>query len=278
LADPAGAADRTASGARGAPRGYGTPDDQVDIEARRLQALTDSRDGRTFRLLDRIGVEPGWSCLEVGAGTGSVSRALAERVGPRGRVCSVDKDLRFHHAMPTNVEIRELDLVADPLPEGPFDLVHARAVLQHIPERDAVLDRLVAALKPGGHLLVEDGDMRAFAAQPLPEPFGTVHRLLAEGTATPWRDPNFGSRLLDAVIRRGLVDIGLDGSTGLMRPGRPSGEWWLLVIDRVLPRLVESSVLTAEQSDECRRQMRDPDLVLLGPLMLGVWGRRRGDG
>ncbi len=257
--------------------GYGTPDEDVEIERERLKALTDSRDRRTLRLVDRIGIRSGWACLEVGAGSGTISRALAERVGDDGRVLSVDKDLRFHQVSPPNVEVREMDLVVDELPEHTFDFVHARAVLQHIPERDTVFERLAATVRPGGHLLVEDSDMRAFAEQPLPEPFGTVHRLLARGTVSPWRDPNFGSRLLDCFSRVGLSEIGLDGAAGLMRPNHPSGEWWFLVLDRAIPRLVDGGAITEEEADGCRRQMREPDRLLLGPLMLSVWGRRPDD-
>src|SRR5437764_5658736 len=105
-------------------------------------------DGKTLAVLDRIGVQPGWRCLEVGAGAGTVSRALADRVGADGSVWSVDIDLRFHDAMPANVDVKQLDVVRDDLPPSHFDVVHARAVLQHIPEREHVLDRLLAALRP----------------------------------------------------------------------------------------------------------------------------------
>ncbi|HXX90578.1 MAG TPA: class I SAM-dependent methyltransferase [Acidimicrobiales bacterium] len=254
--------------------GYGVPDAEVQVESERLRALTSARDRRTFRVIDRIGIGAGAVCLEVGAGSGTISRGLAERAGAGGRVWSVDKDLRFHEEMPPNVEVKELDLVTDDLPGGHFDFVHARAVLQHIPERDDVFRRLATATKPGGWLLVEDSDMRAFAEQPLPQPFGTVHRILATDTLTPWRDPNFGTRLLACFTQAGFEDVGMDGAAGLMQPGRPSGEWWLLAVDRVLPRLVESSMVTAEQAEACRSQMRDEGLVMVGPLMLAVWGRR----
>jgi SAM-dependent methyltransferase len=253
---------------------YEVPDDEVAVEQERLRHLGGTRDRRTFRIIDRIGISEGSTCLEVGAGAGTVSRGLAERVGPQGTVWSIDQDLRFHDAMPANVDIRQLDLVSDTIPESSFDFIHARAVLQHIPEREAVLDRLVVAVKPGGWLLVEDSDMRAFAEQPLPEPFATVHRILASGAGTPWRDPHYGTRLVAHFGERSMLDIGVDGATGLMRPGESSGEWWFLAIDRVLPHLVEASTITAAQADRCREQMRAPDLVMLGPLMLGVWGRR----
>lgn len=50
------------------------------------------------------------------------------------------------------------DIVKDPLPAHSFDLIHARLVLAHLPARDQVLPRLVASLRPGGWLVVEDFD------------------------------------------------------------------------------------------------------------------------
>jgi len=257
--------------------GYEIAEEDVGLETKRLAALTATRDRRTFRVIDRVGIAPGSLCLEVGAGSGTVSRGLAERVGPEGRVWSVDKDLRFHGEMPGNVEVRQLDLVTDDLPDGYFDFVHARAVLQHIPARDEVFGRLAASTKVGGHLVVEDSDMRAFAEQPLPEPFGTIHRLLASGESTPWRDPNFGSRLVALFTGAGFGDLGLDGATGLMRPNHASGEWWFIGLDRALDSFVGAGTITPGQAEECRGQMRDSALVMLGPLMVAVWGTRTVD-
>src|SRR3984957_7341132 len=90
---------------------------------------------------------------------------LATRVGPRGHVLPTDINLAWAaNAAAPNVTIVEHDVAADPPPGGPFDLVHARLVLVHVPERDAALVNMVSALRPGGILLVEDADP---ALQPL---------------------------------------------------------------------------------------------------------------
>jgi trans-aconitate methyltransferase len=54
--------------------------------------------------------------------------------------------------------VRLHNIVTDPLPEASFDLIHARLVLVHLPEREKVLARLMAALKPGGWLVDEEFD------------------------------------------------------------------------------------------------------------------------
>jgi ubiquinone/menaquinone biosynthesis C-methylase UbiE len=131
----------------------------VDDQRARLEAAEDLMDDGTIRVLERLGTRSGWRCLEVGAGGGSIARWLAERVAPLGHVVATDintRDLKTSgHA---TLEVRQHDIVADPIEEAAFDLVHARLVLEHLRERDQVLDKLARALRPGGWLVVEDVD------------------------------------------------------------------------------------------------------------------------
>ncbi|MGH8922388.1 MAG: SAM-dependent methyltransferase, partial [Actinomycetes bacterium] len=61
----------------------------------RLELLEQIYDAGTIRRLDSLGVGAGWRCLEVGAGGGSITRWLCDRVGPGGRVLAIDLDTRF---------------------------------------------------------------------------------------------------------------------------------------------------------------------------------------
>ena len=94
----------------------------------------------------------GWRCLEVGAGAGSIVRWLSDAVGPTGQVLATDIDTRLlEGVVATNVEIRVHDLLADRWDLAGFDLVHVRAVLHHLPGRQArVIARLISTLHPGG--------------------------------------------------------------------------------------------------------------------------------
>jgi 2-polyprenyl-3-methyl-5-hydroxy-6-metoxy-1,4-benzoquinol methylase len=122
----------------------------------RLRLLEETLDPGTIRHLETVGVASGWRCLEVGGGGGSITAWLCQRVGPAGRVVATDIDTRFLDALSfPNLEVRQQNVVTDAIEEAAFDLVHTRAVLMHLPERQRALDRLVAALKPGGWLLLE---------------------------------------------------------------------------------------------------------------------------
>ena len=134
-------------------------------ERRRLELLEQCLDPITTRSLDAIGVAPGWRCLEVGGGGGSVTRMLCERVGPTGRVAAVDLDTRFLEEIQSeNLDVFRQDVVVEGLPGSGYDLIHARMLLVHLPTREMFLEELVAALRPGGWLLVEELDVFPFSA------------------------------------------------------------------------------------------------------------------
>lgn len=253
---------------------YAVSDDDIDLERVRLGLLGRSRDPHTFARFDAVGVGAGWRCLEVGAGAGTVTAWLADRVGAAGAVVATDLDISHHAPAAANVTLLQHDIVHDPLPGTGFDLVHARAVLQHIPEREAVLGTLCRTLRPGGVLVIEESDFRAFVAQPLPEPYATVHALMNSTDFTPWREPDFGTRLVALLAARGLLDIHVVGDAWSMRPGEPDGDWWFLAVERALRQLVGAAVVDQTTAAGVRATIVDPAFVMLGPLSLAVTARR----
>jgi SAM-dependent methyltransferase len=134
-------------------------DNQRPQAGERFEALATLFDPWTFRHLDDLGLGEGWRVWEVGAGGVSVPRGLAERVGASGRVLATDIDVSWTEpAAGGPVEVRRHDILNDPPPAETFDLVHARLVLVHLKDRAAALRVMIDALRPGGWLVIEDGD------------------------------------------------------------------------------------------------------------------------
>ena len=79
-------------------------------------------------------------------------------MGDTGRVVAADLDVSLLGDI-EGVELWQMDLAADELPRAEFDLVHCRLLLLHVPERDEVLAKLAAALRPGGVLMIEEDDI-----------------------------------------------------------------------------------------------------------------------
>ena len=148
---------------------------RTPAEYERLRAQARMWDAATGRLLDQVGLGPGASCLDAGCGPGETMRAMAERVGPAGRVLGIDADAALggmtlemlHGDGYRHCAFHAQDLTAgDPIPGAPYDLVYARLLLFHLPQRVDVLARLWEAVAPGGHLLVQDFDLRGISSLP----------------------------------------------------------------------------------------------------------------
>src|SRR5215510_1657001 len=105
------------------------------FERERLSLLEHIEDPLSQRWLAALGIQPGWRCLEVGAGHGSIARWLAAQVGPQGWVVATDLNPRFLTELQLpNVEVRRHDIRTEPLEAGRYDLAHCRAVLSHLPD------------------------------------------------------------------------------------------------------------------------------------------------
>lgn len=245
-------------------------------ERRRLAALAGIYDPGTFRLLEQVGVAPGWACLEVGAGEGSVARRLADLTGPTGRVLAVDLDPR-HMAGETAYEVRAHDILDGPPESGAFELAHARAVIEWIPDRAAAIANMVAALKPGGVLLLEDVDI-AGAKLGFPEnglrdaAVTAVGRLAAAGGA----DLYFGRELRKQLADAGLVGIESDVRTVLQRGGEPTTDFQRLTLEQLAPVLVAQGLLTEAEVSQSIADLADPQIYGYPPLMVAAWGRKPG--
>jgi ubiquinone/menaquinone biosynthesis C-methylase UbiE len=190
------------------------------LAAQRFGSLEALYDPRTMRFLLATGVGPGWHCLEIGGGSGSIAAWLADRVGDTGHVLVTDLDPRFLATLAAagraNIEVHRHDIGIDPLPTEALDLIHARLVLLHVPTAPAALARLVTALRPGGWLVIEDFDLtftdRAF---PTADPadaalvraaYGAMGQLIAARGA----EPEWGRSLYQRFLALGLAELGME--------------------------------------------------------------------
>jgi SAM-dependent methyltransferase len=249
---------------------------------RRFEAMAELFDPWTLEHLDRLGLTTGWQCWEVGAGWPAVPAAVAGRVGPDGRVLATDLDTTWLTGMtePT-VEVRQHDVVRDEPPADGFDLVHARLLLVHLPDRAEVLRRLAASVRPGGWLVVEDADP---ALQPLacPDERGPAEEL-ANRVRRGFRsllagrgvDLAFG-RTLTALLREaGLQDVRAEGYFPLTSP--PCRELEAATVRQLRTQLTEGGLATEAEIDEHLANLAvsgEGELDVTTAPLVTCWGRR----
>lgn len=256
--------------------------DNARAEAqRRFASLAACFDNSTQQHLAARGLRPGWRCLEVGAGSGSVARWLAGRVGPDGYVLATDIDTRWVEpgGFP-QLEVAEHDIVTGPLPAAAFDLIHARLVLVHLPGRDQVLTRLAGALKPGGWLVVEDFDSSLpHCLDPVTSEdrtFVKVGQALVQALHRRRADTTYPRTLPRRLRDAGLADVGASGHVVIYHGGSAEAALQQANLEQVGPSLVEADLVTAADLQTAQRLLRDPAFVANHALMITAWGRKPG--
>jgi SAM-dependent methyltransferase len=249
-----------------------------ETESERLQLVEAYGDPVTARQLEAVGVRLGWRCLEVGAGRGSVTRMLSERVGPSGSVVATDIDTRFLKELTAaNIQVRQHNILSDPL-DGPYDFVHSRYLLEHVPEPAKAIRNMVAALRPGGVLLAEATDALTFG--PADDASPEVHALqrlitvLTEVVAAAGvLDPFFGRKLLRLLTEAGLDNVSAEAHFAICRGGSERAHLLRATVERLRGLVTRSGKLTEQEFDAGLAVFDDPHANIIGMATVSAVGR-----
>lgn len=192
-----------------------------DLGGEHMAHLQSVFDPVTFGVLDAVDVQPGQRCLDLGAGGGSVTQWLAGLVGSAGQVLAVDIDTT-HLADGRGVQVHRHDIndgLTGPL-AGPYDLIHARLTLLHLPRRNEIFAELAASLAPGGWIVIGDISSRPLTvlSDTSEEDIAVWKRIqhLSHEVVSPAAGIDWGwaHRINDRMVAEGLMHVdGIEWST-----------------------------------------------------------------
>lgn len=238
----------------------GTGEILRDGDERRLWSLESLCDPLTTTMLRRVGLAQDWRCLEIGAGRGSIASWLATQC-PHGSVTATDTDIRHLAELPIpNLRVHRHDVVDGPsMPEGSFDLAHARALLVHLPDRQAVLHRVRTWLEPGGWLVVEEPAL--FPADPrressLRRALAGFERLMADQLGSDFRWP---WHLATALRTAGFVDVNTITIPVTTSTASAVNEFWRINLTELGSDLIESGYVDQSTLARALATLDDPD-------------------
>jgi 2-polyprenyl-3-methyl-5-hydroxy-6-metoxy-1,4-benzoquinol methylase len=255
--------------------------DSAWLEERERLALQEAwLDPWSTQQLEALGVGKGWSCLEVGAGGGSIAEWLCARVGAEGLVLATDIDTRFVDTLrQPGLEVLQHDISVDDLPPGRFDLVHARLLLSHLGSRDVVMTKLIRALKPGGWLLVEDyAHLTLGFVDPAEDPersglWQAALTVALEFMRARGIDLELGGRLYQICRSHGLLAVHAEGRVSIESGGSVFTTGLSYSIRR-LSAIGALASLGEDQLDRTFALLADPEFRMMTQVFMSVRGRK----
>jgi SAM-dependent methyltransferase len=242
---------------------------QLEFERLGLQAsiLDDLSRPRLWNL----GLSSQTRCLELGPGTGSMTGWM---VAQGWSVLAIDlSDEFFPGFAGDGIELRTGDIRDVELTEE-FDLIFARNVLHHLPERGDVVKKLAGALRPGGWIVAEDPVvelMRTLGG-------GDAMTFFREGIDAVFAkrgiDFNCGKHLPSLFIGAGLVDVEAAGGFSLAFDGSPVVDYLTMSLDLFEEGLLPLGEYSKNDYEALRAHVAGEDFVGMSPAIVSCRGRR----
>lgn len=254
-------------------------------ELERLRFQHDVWGNITGKFLDRLHVQRGWNCLDVGAGPGLVSIDLRTRVGDEGEVtaldpsqfyCGVFKDIVAERRW-ENVHVVQGTSEEATLPERHFDLVFLRWVIAFVKDPEAFLLPLFAAMRPGAIIAIQDYYYEGLSLFPRGGAFDKMLEVVRSYYHAGGGDP-FVTGLLPSLFRKHglrLIDYTPNALAG--GPGSLIMEWAERFFSVHVGHMVEKKLMSKEEGEavlaDWYSHKNNPDALFFSPIVVDVGGR-----
>jgi ubiquinone/menaquinone biosynthesis C-methylase UbiE len=229
------------------------------------------------------GINLGSKVLDVGAGPGYATVDLAEIVGRTGKVVAVERSNNFVNAIKnaagtrglSNIEVHELDLMNDELPDGPFDFSWCRWVLCFVSDPNLLVQKISRVLRPGGRAIFHEyGHYTTWQFVP-PRP---SHEEFRKHVIATWREsggePDTGRQLPFWLKNNGFEVRSVVPRIYCIRPGDYMWQWPAQFIRIHLLRLQELGKIDAGFAEKVRSELaaaeKEEPSFMVTPLVLEI--------
>lgn len=255
-------------------------------ETSRLQRQADELAPDNSALLDRVGLRPGQSVIDLGCGPRGILDLLAERVSPGGRVIGVDADpalitmaAEFAAARRLNgVEVMAADARHTGLPSGSFDLVHTRTLLVNVPEPARVVAEMVRLARPGGVVAAMEPDCEYELCYPDHPAIRRIREIFPVVFARNCADPHIGRRVPELFRQAGLADLAVEATVRVYPKGHSRRTILLDLVQSMRPQVLELGLASEAELDAldaaARAHLDDPHTVLMSHPFFLVSGHK----
>jgi len=266
--------------------GYPLPASETEVARLRMQSDLFRGDAET--MLDRIGVQLGWRCLDLCCGVGGITDLLSRRVGLHGEVVGLDADSwKLDVArgwaeanLLNNVRYMEGDAFDTGLPLASFDLVHTRFALGVIPNGVRMLDHIVSLVRPGGVVFLEEADIGPLLCVPGHPAWDLAVDARTRVFDKVGAEVALGRKLFGLLQKGGLSELQVQPRVHALRAGDPMMLHIPATVEVMRDYVLSMEIMNGAELDEVltelRRHLSEPETLMISFAMIQVTGRTPG--
>ncbi len=263
--------------------GYPLPASEAEVARLRMQSDLFRDDAET--MLDRIGVQLGWRCLDLCCGVGGITDLLSRRVGLDGEVTGLDMDAwKLEVArdwaranLLENVRYVEGDAFDTGLPPASFDLVCTRFALGVIPNGARMLDHILSLIRPGGVVFLEEADIGTLLCVPGHPAWDRAVDAMTRVFDQIGADLELGRKLFALLHRGGLRELRVRPCVHALRAGEPMMLHIPSTLEVMRDSVLSMELMSAPEMDrvlaDLRRNLSEPETLMISYAMVQVAGR-----
>jgi ubiquinone/menaquinone biosynthesis C-methylase UbiE len=151
---------------------YKEPDQDVEVQRLSIQAGVWEKEA--YLMLDEIGVQPGWQCVDLGCGPVGILEPLSKKVGSKGRVVGIESNpihllaanQMIREKKLSNVEVVFQDAYKNLFTCHSFDLAHARFIFTPTGQDSQLFENMINLTRPGGVVAFQESDLSTWNCFP----------------------------------------------------------------------------------------------------------------
>ncbi len=238
----------------------------------------------TRKFLERIGVQKGWRCLDVGAGPGFVSMDLRELVGETGEVTALEPSQFYLEWLSNkiatkgwnNVKLVQGTAEDASLPSRHFDLVFVRWVVAFVPNPEQFLTRLFPALRVGGIIAVQDYYYEGLSLYPQGGSWDAMPAIVRAYYRSGGGDSYVTAKIPAIFKKHGLDLVDLTPTCLAGGPMSSVMEWAHRFFSLHIPLMAEKGVISIDQANallaDWQAHRQNPETLFFSPLVVDVAG------
>jgi SAM-dependent methyltransferase len=239
----------------------------------------------TEGLLERIGLAPGATCLDLGRGAPGVLGPLSRRVGRRGRVIGLvaggeQESLALYAGRagsPPNLDVVGAEALSE-LSLDSFDLVHARFLLPPVGADGELLQTMIGLTRPGGVIAVQEPDASVWRCYPADRAWDRLTGAIGAAAARGGADLTAGQRTHALFRRAGLEAVRASTVATALHDGHPAMRLPILLAEALREHIIGAGLLTEPELDAalraCERRVLESETLVTTFLVVQVWGRK----